>query len=431
MADSKVCVVGMWHLGSIVSACLSETGFYAVGVDKEETRVSNLNHGIPPLSEPGLPKMLKKNVRSHRLRFTTDLPSALKHARYIYVAYDLRADDPTGLSALLQSCRELAVHLENHSIVVVGSQVPVGTCEKIKLIIEDANPNLEFDVACVPENLRLGQGVERFLHPNVVVIGAESLSTYEAVKSLFSFTDAPKIRVSLRTAEMIKHALNTFLAMSISIINELANLCEKLNIDAIEVSSVLRLDERISEKMPLKPGLGFSGGTILRDLKALKKLGEEHSCPTLLIDAIIRVNEEQRGLVVRKLRTVYPSLTNLTIGVLGLTYKPGTSTLDGSVALEIIKDLKDEGVTVKAHDPGISMDDARSHRDFYFCSDPTAVAKNSDALIILTAWPQYSSLHFNSIKTMMKKPVIIDAQNVLDANKMRDLGFRYFGVGRP
>lgn len=433
MHGSRVCVIGTGHLGSIVSACLSDAGFVVAGVDKDSKKIEKLKKAIPPVYEPGLRELLLRNIKSQRLSFTTKLSSALKGANYVFITYDIRgnSNDETRVSDIFEVSREMAKHIENGSVVIISSQVPVGTCEQIKSTIKSVNPSLDLDVASVPEKLRLGQGIECFLHPTGIVIGAENPSTLNAVEQLFSFVKAPKIRVDTKTAEMSKHVLNAFLATSISFINEIANLCDKVGVDALKIASILHIDERIGEKAPLRPGLGFSGGTLLRDLNFLKGLGKEHDCPTHLINAVIRVNEEQSNLILKKLRTIYGSVRGLTVGVLGLTYKPGTSTIQHSVALEIIKDLKMEGAIVKVHDPRASLEEVKlHHQDFDFCLNPYMVAEGSHALILVTAWPQFRDLDFTLVKSLMKNPVIIDAQNALDAEELESKGLFYFGVGR-
>jgi UDPglucose 6-dehydrogenase len=432
MKDSKVCVIGIWHLGSIYSACLAELGYSVVGVDKDQNRVNNLNKGMPPLFEPGIEELILKNIHLNRLRYTTDLRNALVGASFVIIAFDTRVDenDEVDLSEIFDTTAALAEWLENDTIVIVSSQVPVGTCEKIKSLIRQKRPSLNFDVAYVPENLRLGQAVERFMHPERIVIGADNESTLDKVEEFFSIVEAPKIKMDLRSAEMSKHALNAFLATSISFINEIANLCDEVSADALKVTEAMHLDSRISPKAPLRPGLGFAGGTLARDLKILQKIGKEANYCTYVIDSVLRVNQQQNKIVVKKLLKAYGKLQDLKVGILGLTYKAGTSTLRRSVAMEIIKDLVNGGASVKAYDPKADLHELKVHDEFEVCSNPYAVASGSDALVIITDWPEFKELDFPRIKSLMRKPVIIDAQNMLDAERLIKMGFIYFGVGR-
>jgi len=430
--DVKVCVIGLWHLGSVVSACLADLGYFVVGVDGDYKRVEGLNKGIPPLFEPGLNELIIKNIKLKKLSYTTELDYALRGSSYVFVAFDTPVNDKdeVDLSEIFDTSRELAKYLENDSVIIVSSQAPVGACEKIKTIIRQSNPSIDFDVAYSPENLRLGQAIKRFINPEMIVIGADNTSTLDKVETFFSVIDAPKVRMNLRTAEMTKHALNAFFATSVSFINEIANICDEVGADALQISTALQLDPRIGQKAMLKPGLGFAGGTLARDLKILRKLGSKFGYETRLIDAVLTINEEQNRLVVKKLERIYDSLKNLTIGVLGLTYKAGTSTLRRSVALEIIRDLVNAGSIVKAYDPKVSPEEIRLHQEFEFHDDVYAVAKEADALFVITDWPEFKDLDFDLIKSVMKNPVIIDARNMLDDVKLVKKGFLYFGIGR-
>ncbi len=430
--SNKVCVIGIWHLGSVVSACLADLGYLVVGVDKDSQRVEDLNNGIPPLFEPGLQKLVLTNVNRKRLSYTIDLRHALKGSSYVLITFDTPVDekDEVDLSEIFATSTELAKYLDSDSIIIVSSQVPVGTCEQIKSVIKQSNPSVNFDIAYSPENLRLGQAIEVFKNPERIVIGADNPVTLDKVEDFFALVGAPTVRMNLRTAEMTKHALNAFLATSISFANEIANLCDELGADALKVAEALRRDGRIGQKARLLPGLGFAGGTLARDLKVLKNLGDKFGYETHLINGVLKVNEQQNKLVIRKLTKVYGSIKGLTIGVLGLTYKAGTSTLRRSAALEIIRDLINEGAIVKAYDPKAALEEVEVHKEFEFCPDPYAVAKGADALVIVTEWPEFKSLNFDLIKSEMKKPVLIDTKNILDREQMIEKGVLYFGVGR-
>lgn len=430
--EGKVCVIGIWHLGSVVSACLADLGYVVIGVDKDQKRIKDLNRGIPPLFESGLQELLVSNINLKRLSYTVDLGRALIGSKYVFITFDTPIDerDEVDLSEIFAINTSLANHLENGSVIIVSSQVPVGTCEQIKSAIQQSNPSLDFDIAHNPENLRLGQAIECFKNPGRIVIGANSPSTLDNVERFFDIINAPKIRMDLRTAEMTKHALNAFLATSISFINEIANLCDELGADALKVSMALRADERIGQELPLNPGLAFAGGTLARDLKVLQQLGHDVDYETHLINGVLKVNEQQNKLVVRKLIKTYGSIKGLTVGVLGLTYKAGTSTLRRSAALEIIGDLVREGAVVRACDPQVSLEEIGLHQQFEFFADPYAVAKDSDALVIVTEWPEFSQLNFNRIKSLMRQPVIIDAKNMLDSEELINKGFSYSGIGR-
>ena len=430
--NQSICVIGIWHLGSVVSACLADLGYRVIGVDKDPKRIEDLNNGIAPIFEPRVEDLIRANINSNRLSYTTDLGYALKDSNYVMITFDTPIDeeDEVDLSLVFETAVELGEYLKNGSTLIVSSQVPLGTCDQIASLIKQNNPSLDFGIAYSPENLRLGQAIDCFKKPQRIVIGADSESVLDRVETFFDVVTAPKMRMNLRTAEMTKHALNAILATSISFANEIANLCDELGADALKVAEALHSDERIGPKLPLRPGLSFAGGTLARDLKVLRKLGKSFGYETYLVNGVLQVNKQQNKLVIRKLEKMYGSVKNLAIGILGLTYKAGTSTLRRSAALEIIKDLINNGAKVKAHDPKVSLEEVGRHQEFDFCSDPYMVARGADALVIIAAWPEFKSLDFDSIKSMMKKPVIIDAQNMLDDKKMREKGILYFGVGR-
>lgn len=431
-ARPSVCTLGLWHLGTVVSACLAELGYPVVGYDRDAGRTADLNAAKPPLFEPGLAELLARNIEAGRLRFTADLVEAVEATEFILLTYDtpVTEKDEADLTEIFRTVTELAPHLKEGATLVVYSQVPAGSCEEMASLIRGAAPGLDFGVAYVPENLRLGKAIACFMAPDLIVIGADSETSLDKVESLLSVVSAPRVRTNLRTAEMIKHAINAFLATSISFSNEIANLCDEVGADALTLAEALRLDERIGQKLPLQPGLGFSGGTLARDLKALKRLGSRSGVRPHLIDAVLRVNQRQNGVIARKLKKVYGSLAGLEVGVLGLTYKAGTSTLRRSAALEIIRDLVSEGAVVRAHDPKVDRGQVDRQREFRFCDEPYSVAEGSDALVFVTEWPEFHDLDFARIRSLMRRPVLIDARNMFSDRPLAAMGFSYHGIGR-
>lgn len=429
--NSKVCVVGIWHQGAVVSACLADLGYSVVGVDKDAKRVADLNNGISPLFEPGLNELIASKLSLGRLSYTMDLSHAVKGCGFVLITFDTPVDenDEVDLSPIFDAAKEMGTHLKDGSIIIISSQVPVGTCDRVRTLIRQDNPTLAFDIAYSPENLRLGQAINIFKNPGRIVIGADSDTTLNMVEKFFNVIKAPKIRMNLKTAEMTKHALNAFLALSISFSNEIANLCDEIGADALKIAEALQSDGRIGTGLPLLPGLGFSGGTLARDLKVLRSLGDKFDCEMSLVNGALKVNQQQNRLVVRKLKKVYGSIKGLTVGVLGLTYKAGTSTLRRSAALEIIRDLINEGVRVKAYDPKAAPDEVQLHKEFDFCGDAYTVARDSDALVIVTDWPEFKNLDFALIKSIMRRPILIDAKNMLDS-RVSEKGIIYLGVGR-
>lgn len=430
---TKVCVIGLWHLGTVTSACLAELGYQVVGVERNPERAANLNRGIPPLFEPGLAELMAKHLASGRLRFTTDLAGGTAAAPYVVIAYDTPVDDQDDpdLAPIVAAVEDLAAHLEDGAAVVVSSQVPVGTCEALANRLRTLAPGLRFGIACVPENLRLGQAIERFLRPDLLVLGADNDQTLAKVEALFSPIPGPRVRVDLRTAEMTKHAINAYLATCISLGNELANLCDEVGADALRVAEALKLEGRVSPKAPLLPGLGFAGGTLARDMKVLTSLADQHRYPAPFLKGVLALNRLQNATVVRRLEKLLGPLRAKTIGVLGLTYKPGTSTLRRSAAVEIIRNIVAQGATVRAYDPKADpAETAPLLQEFTVCDDPYAVAQGAHAIVLVTPWPEFKDLDFSRLRTPMHSPVLLDTANMLDPDHVTRAGFLYQGIGR-
>jgi UDPglucose 6-dehydrogenase len=428
---TKICVVGIWHLGSVYSACLAELGYDVTGVDENQQKVVKLNKGIPPLFEPGLSELIIKNMQQGKLVYTDDLAKSLSGVNFVFITFDTTVDDDDNvdLTTIWETVDLIAEHIKENSVVIVSSQVPVGTCHEIKARIQKKT-TAKFDIAYVPENLQLGKAINRFMHPERIVIGSDNESTTHLLEELFAGIADPKIVMDIKSAEMTKHALNAFLATSISFINEIANISDKVGADALKVSEALKLDSRIGSKAMLKPGLGFSGGTLARDIKTLQKVGNSFGCETLLIDAVYDVNTRRIRVVEQKLLGIYPQLKDLKVSVFGLTYKAGTSTLRRSVSLEIIKHLIANGAVIRAYDPKADLTEIKEQIEFEICTDPLIAAQGSNALIFVTDWPEFRQLDFASMRSAMAKSVLIDVQNMLDADKLAKLGFLYLGVGR-
>ena len=429
----KVCVFGLWHLGVVTSGCLAELGYEVIGVSEDETVVASLNRGEAPLFEPRLDALVSKHLQAGNLRFTSDLPRALEHSDFFILALDtpINERDEVNLEPLYSIIRQSVKSLPDNVTIIICSQVPIGTCDEFIKLIVSMNPNLEFELACVPENLRLGQAIDRFMKPDMIVIGSPSNMASEKVRNLFAPLESKIVNVDLKTAEMSKHVINTYLGTMISLANEVANLSDKIGADGCKVLEILSLDRRVSPVAPLKPGLGFGGGTLARDLTVLSNLGKLTQTDLPLIEGVIGVNQNQNRQVASKLKRFYDSLEGLIIGVYGLSYKSGTSSIRRSPALEIISCLVDEGATVKAYDPKLTKEDLESYGGlFEFCSDPYSVASGTQAICFVTDWPEFSELDFHKIKGSMLRPVVLDALNMFEPEFFKELGFMYQGVGR-
>lgn len=424
---TKICVIGLWHLGSVSSACLANFGYQVTGFDKDKTVVEKLNQGKSPIFEPGLDILLKKNLASEHLRFTTSMKKAVCDASYILLTIDtpVNEQDVADLTSVYDAINEIAELISDNAVVIVQSQVPVGTCHDLIKIIKQKRPDVDFGLAYCPENLRLGNAIELFENPGRIIIGSDDEQTANKVSSFFNIINCPKIIMDLKSAEMTKHSINAFLATCISFINWIGNVCEEVGADICKVSEGLMSEQRIGRGIPLRFGLGFSGGTLGRDVRILEEIGNKISLKPNLMESVISINHEQNILIVKKLLRLFNTLDGLKIGILGLTYKAGTNTLRRSTSIEIINELLKLKAKVYAYDPSIQFIDSIVSKNFQLCKSPYLPAEDASALLILTDWPEFRKLDYEKIFESMKKPVIFDIKNFLDEKDLKTIGFDY------
>lgn len=426
----RICVIGAWHLGCIVSSCLAEWGHRVAVVDRDAAQIAALQKGIPPVAEPGLERLIRINLRRGTLRYSTNFVEALRAAELACIAYDTPVDDHdrSDLSLIKHAARQIAHHGADRILTVVMSQVPVGTCHQLLALLRRENPSFKGDLIYNPENLRLGDAIQTFSAPDRVIVGANDPASVQRLKRLYHRITAPVIAMSLNSAEMAKHALNAFLATSVSWVNELSELCEVAQADVRDVIQALKTDRRIGPYAFLSPGMGFSGGTLARDVQALRQVGKQHRKATRMLDAALAVNLSRRRAIIEKLRSVHGRLNGLRIGLLGLTYKPGTSTLRRSAALELARSLVRCGACVQAFDPMI-RDATQETRGISLCREAYVATSGCNAVILATAWPEFQTLDFHQVRGGMQDPVIVDVHNMLNPQLMSRLGFRYIGSG--
>lgn len=428
----KIGIIGLWHQGVVGAGCFAQMGHEVTAADADMTRVKQLQAGRAPIYEPGLDDLLRRELASGRLQFTNDMAACVRGCRDVLFMFDTPVNDrdESDLTEFFEAARAVTPHLVEDSVVVVTAQVPVGTCDRLRDLIRQARPGLRFDVAYIPENLRLGAAIERFLEPALPVIGADGVTTFQRVARIFAGTKAQWHHVPVRTAEMTKHALNGFLATCISFANEIGNLCDEVGADAVKIAEVLRLEPRVGSKAMLFPGLGFSGGTLARDMQTLRRIGAEHHLPTPLLDGVWEANARQNGMVLRKLLKQFGTLKSIRVAVLGLTYKPGTSTLRRSAALEIIGQLVREGAVVTATDPKADRAELARATGFVFYERPEDAIEGADAVVLITPWPEYRDLPWASLRSLMRGGVFVDTANLLDPLLMKEAGYSYKGFGR-
>jgi UDPglucose 6-dehydrogenase len=425
--SEKITVFGLWHLGCVTAGCLAELGYKVVGTDFDEKVVKELSRGRPPIFEPGLEELLKKHIKKKNLTFCFDKKAALENADFIFITFDTRVDerDRVDLSDIYNATAVIARYIKDNSIVIVSSQVPVGTSSKI---METIAKKVKFDVCYIPENLRLGEALNSFLKPDRIIIGANNGTTLKRAKKLFEPLKCEIVAMSVESAEMTKHALNAYMATCISFINEISDICELSGASALDVVRALKTDRRVSPHAPISPGLGFSGGTLARDVQVLRTYGDMKNYDTKFLDAVIEVNGKRKHLVFSKLKKIFGNVKTLQVGILGLTYKPGTDTLRRSLSLEIARDLISHGARVKAYDPKIASAIPTMPK-LRICKTIDDVARNSDVLVLITEWPEFKELPLEKIKSLMKKPIFLDTKNFLKPEKFKKLKFRYIGVG--
>lgn len=431
-SPERICVVGLWHLGSVLAACWAELGHSVIGLDASRHIVDEFRAGHAPIFEPGLDEMLQKNAHEGRLTFTTDFHEAIPSADIVFLACDtpVDGDDRSDLAPLEHSLCSLSPLLKGRALVVVSSQVPVGTCTRWRTDVRRTASGRDVDLVYSPENLRLGEAIHCYLHPDRIVVGAEDKHVEERVGILFAPMAAPILTMDLASAEMAKHALNGYLATSVSFINEIATLCEIAGADVLSVVEALRYDPRIGRRAFLSPGIGFAGGTLARDLQILKDIGAHGRYTTPLLDGVLEVNRRRPGFVLRRLMERFGSVEGLVVGVLGLTYKAGTSTLRRSVSLEVIRLLVSSGAVVQAFDPKADLRELSGPPEFATVCDAYEAARGASALVILTEWPEFTTLDYERVKSLMASPVILDGKNLLTSLGLDERGFTYMGVGR-
>jgi UDPglucose 6-dehydrogenase len=428
----KAAVIGLWHQGVVGAACLADFGFDVVGADANGSRIAELQAGRAPIFEPGLDELLTKGLQKGRLTFTSDLPKAVEGRPLIFWMYDTAVDaaDESDLTELHAAARTIAPAISPGAIILSSAQVPVGTMDIFLAEMREVNPRLDCTIAYTPENLRLGEAVERFRDPPLPVLGSDNPAALDRLAEYLAPMSTQWRKVSLRTAEMMKHALNGYLAATVTFANELGNICDEVGADGKVVGELLRLDPRIGPKAMLGPGLGFSGGTLARDVQTLRGLGDRYSIDTPMLDGLWKSNQTQNGLVVRRLKAQLGDLAGKTVGLLGLTYKPGTSTLRRSAAIEIANELLGSGVAVVGHDPKADRSEVAAVSALKVVDDPYDVARDSDALVLMTPWAEYRPMDFGKLRMIMRRPLVLDTAGMWSHEAAEATGVTHWDIGR-
>lgn len=433
----RVCVQGLWHLGSVTAACLASVGNDVVGLDFDDETIRVLQAGRGPLHEPGLDELIEVGLDQGRLAFTSNVATAMRDIDVLWVAYDTPVDegDEADVGYVVNRIERVFPLIEPSTTVLISSQVPVGTTRRLELAFSrlrasSGAPEVQAGFAYSPENLRLGKAIEAFLHAERVVVGCRTPSDRAVLQELFQPIAEHIVWMSVESAEMTKHAINTFLATSVAFINELAGLCEAVGADAREVEMGLRSEGRIGPRAYLTPGAAYAGGTLSRDIIFLKNLGADHGIPTHLLSGVMASNEAHKNWLKDKLRTCLRQLRGRRVAVWGLTYKPGTDTLRRSPSIELCRWLIDEGVTVQAHDPVVSQLPSDLRGQVQLAASPLQAASDAEVLVIATEWPEYRSVEAASIITAMSaEPIVLDPSRFLADTLGKIDRLRYISVG--
>lgn len=420
----KIGILGLWHLGCTLAVSWSELHNEVIGFDYNIDIVNNLKKGIPPIFEPNLEHGIK-NYLNQGLTFTDNIKDFLD-CDYVFITYDTPVDDNdnSDTTILENSVKDISKILKNNSVVIITSQSPVGFCSRMRNILQSQNPTLE--LAYSPENLRLGDAIRCYLQPERIIIGTSNKKTEEKCLNLFyqiqsrnyinNIPSTDFICMNLESAEMVKHGINSFLATSITFANQLSDLCSETGANIDDVIKGMKSDERIGKKAYLSPGIGFSGGTLGRDLKVLSKINNNIKKagfwkPATLFEKIYNLNENRKNIIISKIKFIFGDFKDKNIGVLGLTYKPGTSTLRRSIPLDIVNIMINEGANVKIFDPKADYNEL-SEINFEICNSIEDVSSNIDFLVLLTEWQDFKNYNWNNIDIN-----IFDTKNFLKLNK--------------
>ncbi|HEY4440839.1 MAG TPA: UDP-glucose/GDP-mannose dehydrogenase family protein [Candidatus Elarobacter sp.] len=429
----RVAIVGAGYVGLVTGTCFAELGNAVICVDNDASKIDRLERGEIPFYEPSLAEMVARNVLAQRLRFTTEIADAIRASEIVFIAVGtpMRADGHADLSAVRAVAREIGLALDGPKIVVSKSTVPVETGEMISSIIREHAPAPHpVSVVSNPEFLREGSAISDFLKPDRVVIGTDDPATERVMRDLYAPLDAPIVVTDVRTSEMIKYAANAFLATKISFINEIANICELLDVDVRAVGRGIGYDQRIGTQF-LSPGIGYGGSCFPKDVRALEQLANERNYTAPLLHAVEQVNRHQVDRTVVKLERALGGLQGRVVAVLGLAFKPNTDDTRDAPAINIIRRLVDRGARVRAHDP-IANEAAKAAlpRETVVCEDIYETVEGADVVFLATEWNEFRTLDFERCKKVMRGELLLDGRNIFDPEKVRAAGLRYLGVGR-
>jgi UDPglucose 6-dehydrogenase len=431
----KVCVQGLWHLGSVTAACLASVGHDVTGLDADAGTIEKLAQGKAPLFEPGLDELLQAGIANGKLKFSASPELALAGADVLWVAFDTPVDDDdqADVAFVQNQVQSVLPYLADGAVVLVSSQMPVGSIRKLEAFARQTLPSKNIGFACSPENLRLGKALDVFLKPDRVVVGVRTEAHRKILQTMLAPVTDKVEWMSVESAEMTKHAINAFLATSVTFANEIAAICELVGADAKEVERGLKTEARIGPKAYVSPGGPFAGGTLARDIAFLGIESSAHQLATPLLSAVRPSNDEHKNWVRRKLLQQFGTVNGVTVAIWGLTYKPGTDTLRRSLAVELCDWLLAQGAKVRVYDPEVKQIPERWFGKVVDCTGAMQAAEGADALVVGTEWPQFKQSAVDLVKGVHPGFKVIDANRHLQAmaTAFKDVGITYVAVGTP
>ena len=432
----RIAMVGTGYVGLVSGACFADFGHEVVCVDKDVDKIQALQNGHVPIFEPGLGEIIATNVRAGRISFTSDLAEAARGAKAIFIAVGtptLAGENTADMRYVYQAAREIAAVVDDYVVIVNKSTVPVGSGDEVERIIGEHADRSRFAVVSNPEFLREGAAIEDFKQPDRVVVGSEDAAANAVMRAIYAPLErngSPIVYTSRRTAELIKYAANVFLAMKVTFINEISDLCEKVGGDVQEVARGIGLDNRIGRKF-LNAGPGFGGSCFPKDTLAFMKLASDAQSPLRLVETLVDVNEKRKVAMAHKVvKACGGSVEGKTIALLGLTYKPNTDDMRASPSLTIIPELQAAGARIVAFDPQGEKTAKQLLHGVEFARDPYSCVDAADALVVLTDWDEFRALDFARVHAAMREPILVDLRNMYVAETMKAVGFRYEGVGK-
>jgi len=447
LKNINICIVGSGYVGLVTGACLADFGLQVTCVDNNQAKIETILSGKIPFFEPGLDAVVIRNMSYKRLSFSTDLASTVKDSDVIFIAVGTPQDEDgsADLSYVHEVAREIGASINGYKVIVNKSTVPIGTGAAVKQIIAEELAKraalgeniekIEYDIVSNPEFLREGSAVYDFTHPDRVVIGSESaraLKTMKQVYKVLYLNETPFVETNVETAEMIKYAANSFLAMKIAFINEIANLCDKVGANIQQVANAIGKDGRISPKF-LHPGPGYGGSCFPKDTNALASIGRKYDSPVSLIETTIKANKFQKEFSAKKIIDKLEGVSGKTLAILGLAFKQNTDDMRDAPAITILKILADAGATFRVYDP-VAMEEAKKvflpiSDKIVFCANEYDAAQGADALVILTEWNQFRNLNFSQLQTALKSPILFDFRNIYKRVDVEEQGFVFYAVG--